>query len=157
MLNMEGNKLRYLICIIYFSGLIYVVFLSEFRWVKQIPLNSRLHIIPLYSKYRFLKDTHLTWEVCLFYLEMIGNILMFFPFPFCLKLVTNYIKHIHIVIFGIAISLAIECVQFIFGIGVADIDDLILNTLGILVGLLFIKFIKKYGYECTYASSLKGP
>ena len=31
--------------------------------------------------------------------------------------------------------------QFIFGVGVCEIDDLILNTLGVYVGILTYKFV----------------
>ncbi|MDE3248481.1 MAG: VanZ family protein, partial [Bacteroidota bacterium] len=36
-------------------------------------------------------------------------------------------------------SFSIECIQYIFHIGVADIDDILLNTLGALTGTFFVK------------------
>ncbi len=38
-------------------------------------------------------------------------------------------------------SVIIEIVQFAFGIGIADIDDVILNTIGGLIGVLVYKIL----------------
>jgi glycopeptide antibiotics resistance protein len=44
-----------------------------------------------------------------------------------------------ITIASLGISLAIEVMQYIMAVGAADIDDLILNTLGGILGFLILK------------------
>lgn len=44
-------------------------------------------------------------------------------------------------LFGLFASLAVETIQFIFTVGSADIDDLILNTIGAWLGYIAYKGI----------------
>jgi len=75
------------------------------------------------------------------------NILLFIPFGFGLPFITDF-RMKKVVIIGCIVSLMIELLQlmsgFIAGITfrVADINDVIFNTLGVLLGyLLFIQFV----------------
>jgi len=78
------------------------------------------------------------------------NIIMMMPFGFGLPFVTNFrIKKV--VIAGLFLSIIIELLQLITGFTanttfrVADINDLIFNTLGVAVGyILFAKFVLVY-------------
>jgi glycopeptide antibiotics resistance protein len=65
--------------------------------------------------------------------ETLYNVIAFMPFDFWRKLA--YIG---------AFSIAIEITQFIFAIGRTDINDVITNTLGGLVGLLLYRLGDKY-------------
>jgi len=66
--------------------------------------------------------------------EVIPNILMFIPFGFFLPLVWDRAKKWYVTI-GIALlfSVCVEVIQFFIG-RAADIDDVILNTLGGIIG-----------------------
>ncbi|MCL2672309.1 MAG: VanZ family protein [Clostridiales bacterium] len=66
-----------------------------------------------------------------------GNIGWFVPFGFLLPLLWKRGKFWMIVLSGFLFSLAIETAQYIFRKGWAELDDLILNTLGVVVGYLF--------------------
>ncbi len=75
------------------------------------------------------------------------NILMMIPFGFGLSFITNLSRR-QIIIIGLLFSIAIEFLQFITGFmakitfRVADINDLIFNTIGVTVGyILFIGFV----------------
>ncbi|WP_143191804.1 VanZ family protein, partial [Paenibacillus sp. P46E] len=50
------------------------------------------------------------------------------------KVITN-------LIFIFIVSLLIETIQGLFGIGASDIDDIILNSVGGLIGILGYKFL----------------
>ncbi|MFJ5770083.1 VanZ family protein [Psychrobacillus sp. NPDC093180] len=74
----------------------------------------------------------------------LGNILIFIPLgiflPILFKRYTSFSKAIT---FSILVSFTIEALQFLLQIGQFDIDDLILNSIGSIVGFLFIKLIIK--------------
>jgi glycopeptide antibiotics resistance protein len=76
------------------------------------------------------------------------NIVMMMPFGFGLPFITNF-RMKRVVVAGLLVSIAIELLQFITGLmanttfRVADINDLVFNTLGVVVGyILFIAFVR---------------
>ena len=80
-----------------------------------------------------------------FFYNVIGNIALFIPFGY---FVSNYIKanktH-QIVLISIISSLTAELIQFKIG-RAFDVDDIILNTVGAIIGFLcylFINYIKE--------------
>lgn len=75
------------------------------------------------------------------------NILMMMPFGFGLPFITNF-RFKKVVIAGLLLSIAIELLQLITGFTanttfrVADINDLVFNTVGVAVGyILFSQFV----------------
>ncbi|MFC8501324.1 VanZ family protein [Pedococcus sp. NPDC057267] len=69
--------------------------------------------------------------------NVLGNVAAFVPFGSCLPLVqgrTRVWPNLRVVV---ASSVAVEIAQGLFGVGACDIDDVILNTLGGLLGTLF--------------------
>ncbi|MGL5756117.1 MAG: VanZ family protein [Paraclostridium sp.] len=74
-------------------------------------------------------------------INIIGNIVMFIPIGFLIPLLYDKLNScIKVVLFGFVTSLIIELTQ-LFLIRGTDIDDLILNTTGALLGyLVFIIF-----------------
>lgn len=76
-------------------------------------------------------------------INMLGNLVLFFPIGFLLPLVSERFKKLKsALVMGALISLMIEIIQYIIGRS-ADIDDLILNTLGFLCGYIALKFFMK--------------
>ena len=75
--------------------------------------------------------------------NIIGNTLMFVPvgivWPSVFKKLNNPLKVIGA---GIGFSLCIEIVQLPFEVRVSDVDDLILNSVGYIIGYLIYLFAK---------------
>ncbi|MDX1807277.1 MAG: VanZ family protein, partial [Paenisporosarcina sp.] len=77
--------------------------------------------------------------------NLTGNVIGFIPFGFLLPLLLNKFhsfKKIGLATF--CLSLIFELLQLIFRIGSFDVDDLILNTLGGMIGYLPIKLFGMY-------------
>ncbi|SHI23568.1 VanZ like family protein [Sporobacter termitidis DSM 10068] len=74
-----------------------------------------------------------------------GNIAWFIPFGFLLPYLAGRAKPPQTAaIYGFLLSLAIELSQFAFGTGQSEVDDLLLNTLGAVLGGLLLKaYIKR--------------
>lgn len=62
----------------------------------------------------------------------VGNLIWFVPFGAILPLLTQ--RRTSTILLGFFLSLCIEILQFIFGTGVSEVEDLILNTLGTAIG-----------------------
>ena len=73
---------------------------------------------------------------------IIGNVLMFIPFGILLSLCNKKINSKNIFLYAILIPLMIEILQPFIGRSF-DIDDIIMNFLGIIIGYLIIICIKK--------------
>ncbi|HUR66608.1 MAG TPA: VanZ family protein [Chitinophagaceae bacterium] len=66
-----------------------------------------------------------------------GNLLAFVPFGILLPLFLPWFRHLFKMVFaGFALSLGFEMTQLITGLGIWDIDDLILNTAGTVGGYI---------------------
>ncbi len=71
-----------------------------------------------------------------------GNIVLFIPLGIFIPLIFNK-SNKAVILSGFAISLCFEVFQFIFTIGNSDVDDIILNVLGTIIGFFIFKFISK--------------
>lgn len=121
-----------------------ILFYTLFFGFDRPPLFNKApityNIIPFHTINYFLhlnKTKH--WNF--FIINMAGNILMFIPLSIFLSLYIN--KFLNFSISFLLIILCIELLQLITRTGTADIDDIILNYLGGVIGYLLSKSFKK--------------
>lgn len=69
----------------------------------------------------------------------VGNIIWFVPFGFYLKCIRKVKRMWLIVAAGFVFSLVVESMQYLWGTGISEIDDLILNTFGTFIGAILGK------------------
>lgn len=71
---------------------------------------------------------------------VIENVLLFIPFGFvsawCFKAMRNFFA---CGLFGLAVSVGIECLQLVTGRGFFQLDDILTNALGTLIGYLVFR------------------
>jgi glycopeptide antibiotics resistance protein len=126
----------------YFIGLLFLVLLNPERIKEPIPLKSRLRIHPIVDS---LKDIMYprgsSWWLHWFHFltNLFGNIVLFIPFSFIAIIVFKLSRFIWVVLLACALSVAIEVIQYYTGLGVADADDVILNTAGAAIGFYLCK------------------
>ncbi|MCM3783168.1 VanZ family protein [Neobacillus mesonae] len=81
------------------------------------------------------------------FVNLVGNVAIFIPFGFLAGTMIKQLSFILVLLLSFGFSLLLECSQFVFSIGTFDVDDLLLNTSGGLIGYLLWKictlFIKK--------------
>lgn len=73
--------------------------------------------------------------------ELQANILMFIPVGFLLSMAINQLNGIPLFV-GLLFSITIEVVQYFTQRGAFDVDDLITNSMGILIGFIIFMPIK---------------
>lgn len=90
-----------------------------------------------------------------FIVNIFGNILAFAPFGFILPIISkDNRKLFHICLLSFEFTLTIELIQLIFRVGIFDVDDIFMNTLGgFLGGVLF--FICYWFYKKIVVRSKK--
>lgn len=75
--------------------------------------------------------------------NFLGNIILFIPNGFLLPVVTGWRKWYKIITVGFGFSLLIEISQYVTHRGCFDPDDIILNSIGTVVGLCLWEIIHK--------------
>ncbi|MGF6354094.1 glycopeptide antibiotics resistance protein [Paenibacillus sp. 4624] len=73
----------------------------------------------------------------------VGNILIFVPLGFLLALLFNRNSFFKIMLTSLFIIIIIEFTQFVTNLGIADIDDVILNMFGSFLGYLCFLTVEK--------------
>ena len=73
--------------------------------------------------------------------NVVGNIVIFIPLGTYLSLFKNDKRVKTNLLFIFIVSLFVEIIQGLLAIGASDIDDIILNCLGGLIGILGYKFL----------------
>ncbi|MDA1477140.1 VanZ family protein [Bacillus changyiensis] len=77
--------------------------------------------------------------------NLTGNIIGFVPFGFIIPLLSSqFLSFKKVTLATCCLSLTFELLQLIFGFGSFDVDDLILNTLGGMIGYIPVKLIGMY-------------
>jgi len=127
---------------------------SEFRSINLIPFSSIKEYI--FSNSATIKEFAFG--------NVVGNIVIFIPLGTYLSLFKNHKSVKSTLLYIFMVSLFVEIIQGIFGIGASDIDDIILNSLGGLIGILgykvflfILRDVKKVRTAITILSAIGLP
>ena len=135
----RGGQIITLLFWIYVIALLRItVFRDDFS-LSHIMTNGKLNL-ELFSAYiPFLRGGFIWLFIYLF----VGNIVWFIPLG--AYLVWKEPRHTvwRAVLIGFLLSLVIEVSQYIFGVGVTEVDDLVLNTAGTLIGVILMRIVQK--------------
>ena len=130
------QKLCWLLLICYLIGLVYFTFFAEALGRRIAPNEAvaRFNLVPFREIRRFWRYRE-QLGLSAFLLNVFGNAAVFVPCGFLLPAVSRRCRNwlgVCLVVF--CISFLIECTQLAFRVGSFDIDDLMLNTLGGMLG-----------------------
>ncbi|MBD5087546.1 MAG: VanZ family protein [Clostridiales bacterium] len=130
------------IFVVYLAVLAYFLFFSE-RYGRGETGEYHYNLIPLQEIKRFIKYRDVIgWEG--FIVNIFGNVLAFAPFGFLLPIVSKQNRTFFcVVLYSFEFSLFIELIQLSFQVGTFDVDDLLMNTMGGMLGYLFFLTQKK--------------
>lgn len=138
-------------------AIIYIIDVLLITLLNRPPLAKRTIIMyPMYSYYSLFCHQ---WKGIGFYVAeaLIGNVLLFVPLGMILSwTIESKYRSILIGVIGFCFSLAIEITQFIFCVGTFEIDDLIHNTWGAIIGFRFCVTIQNWK-DWKYAVKMMVP
>lgn len=132
------------ILLIYLLG-VYIITIGIRSYEREISIN----VIPLYSIKRIVLQIMEAWSVggirglpqhkynffihCI--RNIIGNFFLILPIGYLYPIVRKKtITYWHIMFLGVAISLLIEITQYSMHRGYFDVDDIVLNVVGCIIG-----------------------
>lgn len=147
----KQNRIKVKILRYCFIGIfiLYLALLLRITFFKQVRLDNLLSaigasertisIIPFQSVMEMIRNKVSMSRIIE---NILGNMILFVPLGLLLPILLK--KPIKIILYiAIIFSLSIEIVQFILAMGSTDIDDLIFNVFGAIIGCLLFKKIKK--------------
>lgn len=138
---MNRTRHRTLIIYLFIIYIVYLMYLTLFScYYGRGYFHRSLNLIPFKTMVEYL---HSNYNPRIIFTNLIGNIAAFLPMgllsPLIFKRINSFKKITWIIFIS---SLTIEISQYILGVGTTDIDDIILNTLGGIVGFCLYSFFK---------------
>ena len=119
--------------------------LSEIRITQQgLSIGTselagiNLKLFRVFNDVRIISFQNGYWPY--FWINVIGNLVLFIPFGFFLPLLSNSFSFTRTIFYAFLFSTTIEITQLILPRG-SDIDDVWLNCLGAIIGWLSYRFI----------------
>ncbi|WP_162550172.1 VanZ family protein [Hymenobacter nivis] len=144
------RALLWLALALYAAVLVYIVFFARRRSILVWSPNM-VNLMPLIGTIRDHRniDDIGWWN---YWSNIFGNIVLFLPLPTLLAGVTGLRSRRVLFGCGVAVSVLIETLQYVFHVGVTDIDDVIFNSIGAGLGLvvwelLFRKIMRWLAYQ----------
>lgn len=134
---------------------LYLAILTKLILFKYLLLSEIIyHFNFTYDRYFWRSNNFVPFKTIYFYLfladinfnirveNLAGNIIGFMPFGFILPLLSKRFQKLGAIVAAtFCLSLTFEILQLVFEFGSFDVDDLILNTLGGMLGYLPIKLL----------------
>lgn len=119
----------------YMLALVYFLLLSDGFGRLSVYEDYHYNLIPFQEIKRFI----LYWKVIddpfLVTMNLFGNIIAFVPFGALIRWVINRsVRWYQVLGYTFLLSLSVEVLQLIAKVGVFDVDDLLLNSFGGLIG-----------------------
>lgn len=142
--NYKINIFREVFINLFFLYFLIVIYFTFFKYGilhLDLQMRSYANLIPLVETIKMFKDNFMGLGNSLY--NVLGNILLFVPLGFGIPLFfKNHNRLGEIAFYGFLASLSIELLQYLTRTNFTDIDDVIFNTLGAIIGfIIFNLFI----------------
>ena len=123
---------------------LYFMFFSETLDRPMVSDQYRYNLTLFKEITRFWNMRHTYgWNITI--INLLGNVVCFMPFGFLLPMVSKrsvFKNFLSVTFLAMLFSIGIETAQLVTKVGAFDVDDIFLNTIGGLLGYIFLKFTK---------------
>lgn len=120
---------------VYTIVLLYMMFYASGREPSEIAYFQHKPFITIQN---FFENNNIDNQD--FIINIFGNIFLFSPFGWLGLCIKKFNRFLPITIFFLVAISIIESLQYFSGRGVADVDDVFLNTFGMLLGFVLFKY-----------------
>lgn len=135
------KKIFWILFIAYLIAMAYFLFFSEYLNRSSIGMEYRYNLT-LFKEVRRSFWCYQAGMYHYFILNFVMNIVAFVPFGFFLPILTKSVrkKGFYFVVFSaFEFTLLIELVQLFLKVGTFDVDDILLNTVGGVIGYILYR------------------
>lgn len=138
MTKKEAKKIRALgkvLFVLYIGFLIYFLFLSDW-YGREGVLDEYRYNLELFKEIRRFIVYREQLGVFAVFSNLFGNILIFLPFGFFISMAGKTRGFFKTLFYSLALSLCVEVLQLVTRVGSFDVDDILLNTMGGVLGYI---------------------
>lgn len=140
----RNQKFGWVLFILYLIALTYLMFFAESLGRTGNAQAEYAYNLELFKEIRrfYIYREQLGWKAVV--LNLGGNVVGFMPFGFILPIVSRRGRRwYNTFLLGFFLSFCIEITQLVFKVGSFDVDDLLLNTIGGILGFLCYKIVQE--------------
>ena len=137
------HRLMWILFLIYIAAMVYFLFFSEELNRNSGPYEYNLVLLKEIKRGFWCYQNGMKKY---FFLNVVMNVVAFMPLGFILPIISpKNRKFLNILALGFELTLLIELLQLFLRVGCFDVDDLLLNTIGAVLGYLLFKICYKLG------------
>ena len=140
----KNQKMGWVLFVMYLIALVYFMFFAESLGRTGNEEAHYAYNLELFKEIRrfIVYREQLGWKAVI--LNLGGNVAGFMPFGFILPVVSRRGRRwYNAFLLGFFLSLCIEATQLAFKVGSFDVDDLLLNTIGGILGFAGYKVVQR--------------
>lgn len=150
----KRNRIFKIICNILFCAymvvLFYFLFFAEMAGRMDEGRTYHYNLVLFREISRFIRYRHVIGWMGVFQ-NLIGNMLIFLPFGMLVPILSRRYKRFGCVtLLSFELSLAVELIQLITKTGSCDVDDILLNTVGGMIGFACFALLRRKNRRTTY-------
>jgi len=140
MIRKTTNILFYVIAAFYIFMMIDLFFRFSYMFDADRVITRSYNLIPFKTIWEYAsRNNHVSFAD----INILGNIVVFIPYGIYLEVIKKRKEFTKSLLTVIITSVTIEIVQFLFGLGACDIDDVLLNCCGGIIGIMGYKLLRK--------------
>jgi len=126
------------------------------RRIHYVKINRELgywnyNLEPFKTIYLSIKS-YLEYSDTMAILLLFLNIIAFIPMGLLISLILRKPSFFKTFLISLSIVIILEILQFVTSLGIADVDDVILNILGCVIGHFVYKLVSKFKLIKTYTN-----
>ncbi len=126
---------------LYLISMVYFLFFAESLGRTSVGREYHYNLVPFKEIHRYLTYYDVIGPYTVF-LNIAGNVLAFVPFGLFFPLLSRKNRgFLKVTLISFEVSLLVELIQLVTRVGSCDVDDMILNTLGGMIGCLCFKMM----------------
>ena len=129
--------------VVFYLYLVVIIYISLFSREKNVMWGIDLELFSSFRKAFYMVEGVIYVNALDMFEEVILNILMFMPWGYFMLEKTGMKQKGTVIVYALLFSSMIEITQYIFRLGWFDIDDLINNLIGTMLGIAGCSILHK--------------
>lgn len=146
----QAKKVRTLgkvLFVLYIGFLIYFLFLSDW-YGREGVMDEYRYNLELFKEIRRFIVYREQLGVFAVFSNLFGNILIFVPFGFFISMASSSRSFLKALFNSLGLSLCVEILQLVTRVGSFDVDDILLNTIGSVLGYIVFMICNLIRRKC---------